>query len=93
MSFIIMCNYATVIYILQLGCHYIILQVLVWKWHFDTGQILGFQPWRELVYEKVFTWKGPDFCLVFLNIFWQPRPTELNKRENRESAVPACSLE
>ena len=37
MSFIIMYDYATVIDILQSGCHYIILQVLVWKWHFDTG--------------------------------------------------------
>ena len=36
MSFIIMYNYAIVIYILQSACHYIILQVLVWKWHFDT---------------------------------------------------------
>ena len=32
-----MYNYATVIDILQSECHYIILQVLVWKWHFDTG--------------------------------------------------------
>ena len=37
MSFIIMYNYATVIDILQSGCHYIIFQVLVWKSHFDTG--------------------------------------------------------
>ena len=35
MSFIIMYNYATAIDILE--CHYIILQVLVWKWHFDAG--------------------------------------------------------
>ena len=37
MSFIIMHDYATVIDILQSGRHYIVLQVLVWKWHFDTG--------------------------------------------------------
>ena len=37
MSFIIMYNYATVIGTLQSGLHYIILQVLVWKLHFDTG--------------------------------------------------------
>ena len=37
MSFMIMYNYATVIDILQSGCHYIILQVLVRKWHFGTG--------------------------------------------------------
>ena len=37
MSFIVMYNYATVIDILQSGYHYIILQVLAWKWHFDTG--------------------------------------------------------
>ena len=37
MSFIIMYNYATVIDILQSVCHSIIFQVLVWKWHFDTG--------------------------------------------------------
>ena len=39
MSFIIMYNYAIVIDILllQSGSHYINLQVLVWKWHFDTG--------------------------------------------------------
>ena len=37
MSCMIMCNYTTVIGILQSGCHYIILQVLVWKQHFDTG--------------------------------------------------------
>ena len=35
MSFIIMYNYATVIDIYSLGV--IILQVLVWNWHFDTG--------------------------------------------------------
>ena len=35
-----MYNYAAVIVILQSGCHYIILQVLVWKWHFDTDWIL-----------------------------------------------------
>ena len=40
MSFIIMYNYATVIDVLQSGCHYIILQVLVWKSHFNTGYIL-----------------------------------------------------
>ena len=34
MNFII---YATAIDILQSGCHYIILQVLVRKWHFDTS--------------------------------------------------------
>ena len=28
-------NYATLIDILQPRCHYIILQVLVWKWHFN----------------------------------------------------------
>ena len=37
MSLIIMYNYATVIDIFQSGCHYIILQVLIWKWHFGTG--------------------------------------------------------
>ena len=37
MSFIIMYNYAIVIDMLQSGSHYINLQVLVWKWHFDTG--------------------------------------------------------
>ena len=37
MSFIIMYNYGTVIDISQSECHYIILQVLVLKWHFDTG--------------------------------------------------------
>ena len=37
MSFIIMYNYATVIDILQSGCQYNILQVLVWKWHFEAG--------------------------------------------------------
>ena len=37
MSFIIMYNYATVIDMLQSGCRYIILQVLVWKWYLDTG--------------------------------------------------------
>ena len=36
-SFIIMYDYAAVIDIIQSGCHYIILQVLGWKWHFDTG--------------------------------------------------------
>ena len=36
MSFTITHNYATVIDILQSGCHYIVLQVSVWKWHFDT---------------------------------------------------------
>ena len=36
MSFIIMYNYGTVIDILQSECHYIILQDLVWKLHFDT---------------------------------------------------------
>ena len=35
MSFIY--NYATFIDMLQSGCHYIILQVLVSKWDFDTG--------------------------------------------------------
>ena len=30
-------NYATFIDILQYECHYIVLQILVWKWHFDTG--------------------------------------------------------
>ena len=33
----IMYSYATVIDILISGCHYIILQVLVWIWHFDAG--------------------------------------------------------
>ena len=37
MSFIIKYNYANVIDILQSRYHYIILQVFVWKWHFDTG--------------------------------------------------------
>ena len=37
MSFIIMYNYAFVIGIWQPGRHDIILQVLVWKWHFDTS--------------------------------------------------------
>ena len=37
MSFIIVYNYATVIDILQCGCHYIIVQALVWKWHFGVG--------------------------------------------------------
>ena len=37
MTFIIMYYYVTVIDTLQSGCHYIILQTLVWKWHFDTG--------------------------------------------------------
>ena len=37
MSFIIMYIYANVIAILQSGCHYIIFQILVWKWHFDAG--------------------------------------------------------
>ena len=37
MSFMVMYNYATVIDILLSGYNYIILQVLVWKWHFDTG--------------------------------------------------------
>ena len=37
MSFMIMYNYETVIDILQSGCHYMILQVLVWKLHFDIG--------------------------------------------------------
>ena len=37
MGFIIIYNYATVIDILQSGCHYIILQVLVWKWNFDMN--------------------------------------------------------
>ena len=37
MSFIIMYNYGTVIDISQSECHCIILQVLVLKWHFDTG--------------------------------------------------------
>ena len=31
MSFIIIYNYAAVIEILQPGCRYIILQVLIWK--------------------------------------------------------------
>ena len=31
MNFIIIYNYAAVIEILQPGCHYIILQVLIWK--------------------------------------------------------------
>ena len=37
MSFIVMYNYTTVIDVLQSGCDYIILQVLIWEWHFDTG--------------------------------------------------------
>ena len=37
MSFIIMYDYATVIDILQPGCDYSILQVLVWKRYLETG--------------------------------------------------------
>ena len=41
MSFTIMYNYGTVFDMLQSRFfHYIILQVLIWKWHFDTGRTL-----------------------------------------------------
>ena len=54
MSFIIMYNYATVIGMLQSGCHYIILEILVWKRHFDTGycHLLGI--WYVFIVDMLF---------------------------------------
>ena len=50
MTFIIMYNYATVIDILQARCHYIILQVLVWKWYrLNTATCKAFGVFSSLI--------------------------------------------
>ena len=75
MSFIIMYNYATVIDILHSGCHYIILQLLVWKWHFDKGLILPLvRIWYVFIVDMLFSSSFFDsvhktYVDIYLRIF------------------------